>query len=457
MGSFQEIKVIFILNRSSVLSVTQLTFAIKQKLEASFPSLSVQGEVSNLRKQSSGHIYFTLKDEGAQVSAVLFRGNALNLARPLKEGDQIVIQGELSLYPPRGNYQIIVRTVEFSGVGDLLKKLHALKVKLENLGWFDPAIKKKIPKHPKTIGVVTSPTGSVIQDILHILHRRFSGFHLVLNPVKVQGDGAAEEIARAIEEFNTYQLADVLIVGRGGGSIEDLWPFNEEMVASAIHHSKIPIVSAVGHETDFTIADFVADLRAPTPSAAAELVTQEKGEMLAQLAKAKIRITQSLQGHIRSSRKMLETCSKNPYLRSPYSLLSTYIQKTDEMKEELKGAIFQVITRYKIELKGLVKQKEGLNPSTQIALQKKNFSKKELMLDAAIGKKLHEKRERLKKLVEHLQAVNPKNLLKKGYSILFKEKTHSVILSTGDVQLEEQLRIQVADGQLRVKVEEKNE
>lgn len=414
----------------NILSVSQLTAAIKQKLEVAFASISVRGEVSNLKIQSSGHIYFTLKDAGSQVSAVLFKGQSYRLSQPLKEGDQIVISGELSVYVPRGNYQIIVREVEFSGVGELLKKLHALKLKLEGLGWFDPSAKKPLPKLPRTIGVVTSPTGAVIQDMLHILSRRFSGFHLILNPVRVQGELAAAEIARAIQDFNTYKLADVLIVGRGGGSFEDLWPFNEEIVARAIHQSQIPIISAVGHETDFTIADFVADLRAPTPSAAAELVTLEKNQLILQLRKAKTGILQAMQTHVRSHRRMLEAIKKQPALKSPYNILASYIQKIDDIREDLKTALVQVLNQNK----------------------RKNFDKIGSNIELALKKQIEQKRMRLKQLSEHLMAVDPRNLLKKGYSIVFHEKKDSVILSVNDIEPNEDLRIQVSDGTIRVKV-----
>lgn len=438
----------------NILSVSQLTAAIKQKLEVAFASISVRGEVSNLRVQSSGHIYFTLKDAGSQVSAVLFKGQSFRLSQPLKEGDQIVITGELSVYVPRGNYQIIVREVEFSGVGELLKKLHALKLKLEGLGWFDPAAKKPLPKLPRTIGVVTSPTGSVIQDMLHILSRRFSGFHLILNPVRVQGDLAAAEIAQAIKDFNTYKLADVLIVGRGGGSFEDLWPFNEEIVAKAIHESQIPIISAVGHETDFTIADFVADLRAPTPSAAAELVTLEKNQLIIQLRKAKMGILQAMQTQLRSHRRMLETITKQSALRSPYMILSSYIQKVDDMRSDLKTSIFQILNQNKRNLNNLVKQKEAQRPGAQIGVQRKNFEKIGFNIEVGLKKQIEQKRLRLKQLSEHLKAVDPRNLLKKGYSIVFHEKKDSVILSINDVEPNEDLRIQVSDGKIRVKVYE---
>lgn len=435
-----------------IFSVSKLTAAIKKKLETCFTCIRVQGEVSNLRNQSSGHVYFTLKDAEAQVSAVLFRGNASYLSKPIKEGDQIIVQGELSVYPPRGNYQIIVREVEFSGEGELLRRLQFLKNKLEQKGWFNPALKKPLPQIPKRIGVVTSPTGSVIQDIIHVLTRRFSGFHLILNPVKVQGVGSASEIAQAINDFNLFNLADVLIIGRGGGSLEDLWPFNEEIVAEAIHHSKIPIISAVGHETDFTIADFVADVRAPTPSAAAEIVSSEKRQMLVDLEKIKVRLSQTIGGHLRSYKKMVEALNRRPPLSSPYMLLGPFLQKLDEMKEDLHGEILQKMKGEKVRLENFIKRKEMLKPENQISGLKENFSKKAKSVNWAFQQQISWRKGRLASLASHLQSIDPRNLLSKGYSIVFREKNDSVILSKSQVEVGESLKIQLSDGSIKVKV-----
>lgn len=415
--------------------------------------IAVRGEVSNLRTQASGHTYFTLKDSGSQISAVLFRGNASRLSKMPKEGDQLVVRGELSVYAPRGNYQIIIREVEFSGTGQLLQKLHELKIKLKGLGWFDPDQKKPLPQLPKTIGVVTSPTGSVIQDILNILNRRFSGFHLILNPVRVQGPEAAQEIAAAIEEFNTHKLADVLIVGRGGGSLEDLWPFNEEIVAKAIRASEIPVISAVGHETDFTIADFVADVRAPTPSAAAELVSIEKDEHLEQLRKAKSRLVHAIQGHLRTHKKMLESLAKQPPLSSPYTFLAKYLQLLDGVKDDIDESMSFLASQHRLKLNSLERQKEALKPSSQINHLKQRFNTAAKELQRIAGQRIGRKRERLARIREHMTAIDPRNLLKKGYLIAFHEKNDSVILSKKDVAPHEKLRLQLSDGKILVKVE----
>lgn len=439
---------------NQILTVAELTLVIKTQLESKFSHINVQGEISNLKLQSSGHTYFTLKDKDAQIAAVLFKGNSLSLSRAPKEGDKVIVRGELSVYPPRGNYQIIVRQLEYSGVGELLKKLHELKLKLQQLGWFDASLKKSLPKLPKTIGVVTSPTGSVIQDIIHVLSRRFSGFHLILNPVKVQGEGAAQEIAKAIDTFNHYQLADVLIVGRGGGSLEDLWPFNEEIVALAIKNSSIPIVSAVGHETDFTIADFAADVRAPTPSAAAEIVTVEKNEQLLFLSKMQLRLKQTALSLIRNQRNRLNAASKHPLLLSPYAILGNYAQKIDAMKEDIADSILTLLKQKKLRLLALQKQKEALRPSVQLLSCRKDLERWDKQIAFQMKKVVKEKKQRLQQLISHLKAIDPRNLLTKGYCLLFHENRNSIILSTSQVQIEDSLSIRLQDGKLSVKIKD---
>jgi exodeoxyribonuclease VII large subunit len=415
-----------------ILSVSQLTAAIKKYLEGHFPALCVQGEISNFKEQSSGHLYFTLKDAQAQISAVLFRGSAQQLSRLPKAGDQVQVKGELAVYAPRGNYQIIVRELRYLGVGELLLKLHELKAKLQAKGWFDPQRKKALPKLPKTIGVITSPTGSVIQDILHVLSRRYAGFQLLLNPVKVQGEGAAQEIARAIEQFNQHKLADVLIVGRGGGSLEDLWAFNEERVAEAIFASEIPIISAVGHETDFCIADFVADVRAPTPSAAAEIVIAEKHKELQLLAQMHQRIRETSKLIIRGHKERLKAISRQPAVSQPFFLLGKFAQMLDETKSSLDHALKHVVQEKKLKFHALQREASAHNPLTLLATLK----------------------QKLTLTSSHLKSINPKNLLTKGYAIVFQEKADSIILSAKQVKPEDGLRVMLQDGTIKAKVTE---
>lgn len=389
---------------SKVFSVSELTSAIKGVLEPTFRGISVKGEISNFKLQTSGHLYFSLKDAGSQISAVLFKGSAKDLPRLPKEGDQVIATGEISLYAPRGQYQIVIRELQFLGVGELLLKLHQLKENLQAKGWFDPQRKKPLPKLPRRIGVVTSPTGAVIQDILNILTRRFAGFQVLLNPVKVQGEGAAQEIAQAIYDFNKYNLADVLIIGRGGGSIEDLWAFNEEIVAKAIFESKIPIISAVGHETDFTIADWVADMRAPTPSAAAEIAIAEKANLLRFLEGTQSFCRQRVSSQITQYKQRVSALQKHPLLSSPYGVLSPAIQRLDDFSRQL----------------------EILNPKG----------------------KIREGWDKLNRLKTHLRSLHPQNVLKKGYAILFSEKGDSIILSAKDLEPNQKFTALLHDGKV---------
>ncbi len=430
-----------------IFSVSEFTLAIKNLLEPNFRSISLRGEISNFKLQSSGHLYFSLKDATSQISAVLFRMSASSLERMPKDGDQVIAKGEISLYVPRGQYQIVIRELQFLGQGELLLKLHQLKETLQLRGWFDPSRKKPLPKFPKKIGIVTSPTGAVIQDILNVLSRRFSGFHVILNPVKVQGQGAALEIAQAIQDFNTSKLVDVIIVGRGGGSIEDLWAFNEEIVAEAIYASSIPIISAVGHETDFTIADFVADVRAPTPSAAAEIAVAEKENVLKFLHQTRQTLHQRIQEKIRQGRSHLEALKKHPLLASPHTLLSQNIQRLDSMRNDLDASIQRLIQERNTTLRFYAQKLEILKPSSQIASLKNHLKPYADRSASAILAILSAKQQKLAALSEHLHSLNPKNILKKGYSIL-KTKSGSVILSAEELSSQSTFTAFLHDGRI---------
>ena len=382
--------------QNEALTVTELTQAIKNQLESNFTSLTIKGEVTNLRKQASGHYYFSLKDENAQISAVLFQGNARYATHLPKIGDQVLVKGELNVYAPRGTYQIIVREINHSGLGELLVKFHQLKVKLEKMGWFNPALKKPLPACPKTIGVVTSPTGAVIQDILNILKRRFPNFHLILNPVKVQGKGAAKEIAQALDDFNRLGLADILILARGGGSLEDLWAFNEECVAAAVFRSKIPVVSAVGHETDVTIVDFVADIRAPTPSAAAELSVKELHLQLKFLNETRSQCSSFLSQSIKQGKLKLSSIQKYPFLTSPYRLLTDRYQKIDDISDDLTTRINTQLKERSLRLYATKKQLQSLSPSTKLEGLKEKMYAYQQGLKRQISYQIERKKQQLK-------------------------------------------------------------
>jgi len=423
------------MQENAIFSVTELTQAIRKHLESKFFYVHVQGEVIDFKEQTSGHLYFRLKDTQAQIAAVFFRGDLrvelANMKRLPKNGDQVVINGELHVYPPRGNYQIVVRKLKYIGVGELLVKFQELKERLSFRGWFDSALKKALPALPKTIGVVTSPTGAVIQDILNVLSRRCRGFHLILNPVKVQGEGAAQEIARAINQFNQYQLADVIIIGRGGGSLEDLWPFNEEVVAQAIFLSKIPIISAVGHEIDISISDFVADVRAPTPSAAAEIVMvsmEQRERTLVQMSRA---VDTYMNYSLKEQRDRLEYLRKQSIFSSPFSFLEVTSQKLDELLEEIDKAMLRLISIKKLQIESLKKSLFLWNPMQQV----------------------EQRKEKLSQLIDHLSAINPKNILKRGYVIPFRENRCSVIFSSKEIMVGQKMFLLMQDGECEVKVE----
>ncbi len=439
------------LTSNKVFTVSQLTYSIKSLLEKNFLNISVQGEISNFKSQASGHFYFSLKDASSQLSAVLFKGNAKSLSQIPKDGDKVVLFGELSVYPPRGSYQIIVRKLSFVGLGELLLKLQELKNELKQKGWLDLKHKKKLPLLPKKIGIITSPTGAVIQDILNVLQRRFSNINLILNPVKVQGEGAKEEIAQAIYDFNKYNLVDVIILGRGGGSLEDLWAFNEEIVAKAIFESKIPIISAVGHETDVSISDFIADVRAPTPSAAAEIVIKEKEAILESLNNYKLQISKNLTNQLKTYKIKLSSYKNHPLFSSPYMLLGNKMQMIDDMKQSMLSAIKMKLIKQKELLLVLSKQLSTFNPISQIEKFKIELNTYKQRVLTTYQNYFDIKKERFTKLISHLKAIDPKNLLKKGYSILFNEKTSSIILSTKDIAEGEEISAILDDGKILAK------
>ncbi|MCH9612551.1 MAG: Exodeoxyribonuclease 7 large subunit [Chlamydiia bacterium] len=440
--------------QANIPTVTELTRKIKNLLEYQFSHVQVRGEITQLTRQSSGHLYFTLKDSQSQLSAVLFKGNAAKLSRMPKTGDQVTLTGSLSLYAPRGSYQIIVREITFTGLGDLLLRLHQLKDELQKLGYFDPARKKPIPKYPRRIGVVTSPTGAVIQDILNVLGRRMEKFHLTLNPVRVQGEEAAREIAQAIDQMNQFKLADVLIVGRGGGSLEDLFPFNEKIVADAIARSEIPIISAVGHETDFTICDYVADLRAPTPSAAAEIISKEKAELISNLQKAR----QIISGHLRQKidyhHSRLQRFSTHPFFTSPQAIISPYHLKLDDLTGQLDILATTKLQKARHNLLACRKQLSGLNPLSRIQMMRAQIRQLTSGIDKAMQKQIEVKSINLSGLKNHLTALNPKNILTKGFCIPFDANSKTLLKSTQAMQQGQSLQLIFADGSVDSTVEQ---
>ncbi len=343
-------------------TVSQITRKIRASLEHNFSNISILGEISNVRTPGSGHVYLTLKDKSSQLQAVVFRNIANKIKFELKDGMEVITFGSVTVYEPRGQYQLIINKIEPKGIGALQLAFQQLKEKLEKEGLFDQTHKKPIPFIPQKIGVVTSPTGAAIKDILNIIDRRFANIEILIYPVKVQGEGAAQEIAEAITALNALTDIDVIIAGRGGGSLEDLWAFNEEVVARSIYNSRIPVISAVGHEIDLTIADLVADKRALTPSEAGELVVPRKDLLLDMLEKLNTRLLQSLTGKLRLSKERLVRVANSYAMRQPFDRLRRWQQRLDEFAQRLNINITHALNTEREKLSGIAGKLESLSP-----------------------------------------------------------------------------------------------
>jgi exodeoxyribonuclease VII large subunit len=345
-----------------VFTVTQITQAVKATVESAFGRVWVAGEVSNLRRPQSGHVYLTLKDERCQLQAVIFRSAASRVKFELADGLQVVVGGEMTVYEARGNYQLIVSSIEPRGVGALELAFRQLCEKLSREGLFAPERKRPIPRFPRHVGVVTSPTGAAIRDILQVMFRRFPGMHVTIYPVRVQGEGAAQEIARGIGELNRLGGFDVIITGRGGGSLEDLWAFNEEIVARAIFASAIPVVSAVGHEMDVTVSDMVADLRAPTPTAAAELVAPLRRAIETELIETARRLRHALETRVNAASAELRTLAARSGARQLLGHVRQLMQRMDDLGTRLAAALRASVRHAAERLRGSVGRLDGLSP-----------------------------------------------------------------------------------------------
>lgn len=391
-----------------VYTVYELTSFIKSTLEENFSDIWLEGEVSNLRVPSSGHIYLTLKDDRAQIKGVIFRSQIRSLRFLPKDGQHLLCRGHITVFEPKGEYQIIFTYIEPKGLGALQQAFIELKERLRGEGLFDEAHKRELPLYPERIGIVTSPTGAAIRDILNIIGRRFPAVDILINPVPVQGEGAAELIAEAIYEMNQISEADVLIIARGGGSIEDLWAFNEEAVARAIYNSRIPVISAIGHEVDYTISDFVADLRAPTPSAAAEIVVKSKEE---------------IRGKVDSITNWIMN-----------RMLSLIQEKRGRIQEELRG------------MPDLRKMIEGYLLRVDECMYR---------LNGNILGRLQISRSRFGNIVARLDTLSPLSVLKRGYAIARKVPSMAILKDSNEVSIGDKLNLKLFKGEIECRVEEK--
>jgi exodeoxyribonuclease VII large subunit len=400
-----------------VLTVSELTARIKGRLEDAFPGVWVEGEISNLRSPSSGHAYFTLKDDLAQLRCVLFRGRGRRVRFALEDGLQVLVFGGLEVYAARGEYQLVAELMEPKGLGALQLAFEQLKKKLEAEGLFDQARKRPLPRFPRAIGIVTSPTGAALRDMLHIIGRRFGDLRIVIAPVRVQGDGAAVEIAEALRDLDELGDLDVVIVGRGGGSIEDLWAFNDERVARAIAASRAPVVSAVGHETDFTIADFVADLRAPTPSGAAELVVREKLAVVQALVDAYDRLGQAMRSRVDHERGRLLSLARRRVLTDPARALHDLHRRIDELGVRLRTAARAHRRHVAHRLALLTNTLSSLHPLARISHGRAVLAQLRGRLVSAGGHGMKVSRHRFEASVGRLASLSPLAVLGRGYSL----------------------------------------
>jgi exodeoxyribonuclease VII large subunit len=411
-----------------ILTVSELTQEIKNLLEFKFSDVWVEGEISNFRIPPSGHIYFTLKDEGSQIRAVLFRMQARSLRFVPEDGLHVICRGRVSLYEKRGEYQLILDRIEPKGMGALQLAFLQLKERLEKEGLFDVIHKKSLPMIPKKIGIVTSPTGAVIRDMLHILQRRFENVQILLYPVQVQGEEASSEIAKAIEYLNDRTDVDVIIVGRGGGSLEDLWAFNEERVARAIYNSKIPIISAVGHETDYTISDFVADLRAPTPSAAAELVVKEKREIKNTLHYLETRLeSQVLQVF---QRHRIDLSHYRKILISPRKRIEDYLLRVDELVNRFSILTSWIFKRNREKCIHLSERIYLQNPLQRVGNLRPFVSQVGKSLEQNMQHTIEIHRGKVGGVEGKLVSLSPLSILQRGYSITRKIPSLQILRDT---------------------------
>ena len=434
-----------------VWSVSDLTGSLKRSLEKEFASLWVSGEISNWRLQSSGHAYFVLKDAGAQLNCVLFRGQGGVDRAGLRDGARVTVGGDMTVYEPRGTYQLRVSSLELEGIGALQAAFEKLKAKLSAEGLFDPARKRPIPRYPGRVAVVTSPTGAALQDVLHVAERRFAGVEWILAPVRVQGIGSASEIVEAITLLNrlseTYPL-DVILVTRGGGSIEDLWSFNEEMVARAIASSRVPVISAVGHEIDFTIADFVADLRAATPSAAAELLTEGFVQASGRVEAARVRIQLRLQRQLGQSREAERVLTARLARVHPRRMLEQQGQRLDDLSLLLARRLRSTGGPRRQALTSLVRRLSAVRPAQTLLRRQEVLVQLIARLRTSGRRRWTVFSEQLATQGSALRLLSPQQVLERGYSITLDASTGGVVRCADDLQPGQSITTRLASGSL---------
>jgi exodeoxyribonuclease VII large subunit len=455
-----------------ILSVSELTAQVKRLLEKQVGSVWVTGEVTNLRVQSSGHIYFTLKDAGAQLSCVLFRGEAVMNRSVLQDGQKVLLQGDVTVYEARGQYQLIVRAIELQGVGALQIAFEKLKQKLAAEGLFAPERKRPLPKYPQCIGLVTSPTGAAIRDVLHVIQRRNPALEIILAPCRVQGDGAAEEIAAAIRLLNEFNVAqasglreedsqagslchiDLILVTRGGGSLEDLWAFNEEVVARAIFESALPVVSAVGHEIDFTISDFVADVRAATPSVAAEIITEGVFASREFVAEAPVLLRRKVRQRLGEATVGFDLLQGRLARAHPRRRLNEFLQRLDDLQSGLLRCAKQGTKERQVVWRNLAARLLRVRPAQLLKQRRELLKASRHRLHELAQVHLRNWRHRFAATEARLRLLGPEQVLSRGYSITTDAATGAVLREAAKVKAGQRLKTRLKTGEIFSRTEE---
>ena len=445
-----------------VLTVSELTSQVRRLLEKEIGILRVTGEVTNLRVQSSGHVYFTLKDASAQLNCVLFRGEALENRAILQDGQKVILEGSLTVYEPRGQYQLIVRSVELQGVGALQLAFERLKRKLQAEGLFAPERKRPLPRYPQRIGLVTSPTGAAFRDVLHVIQRRHSGLEIIFVPCRVQGEGASAEIAasiRLLNEFNSalrapHSALDLILLTRGGGSLEDLWAFNEEVVARAIFESATPVVSAVGHEIDFTISDFVADVRAATPSVAAEIITEGVFASRQFVAEASGVISQRIRRRLERERENVGRLMQRVRRAHPRRRLNETLQLLDDLQSGLLRGVKYRWRECQARWANARQRLGRVRPAQALERRRQNLREWERRLPDSARQYLKDARNHFDTLEARRRLLSPLNVLERGYSITTDASAGHVIRDPAEVKPGQRIKTRVKKGEVRSVVEE---
>jgi exodeoxyribonuclease VII large subunit len=436
-----------------VFSVSMLVGAAKRLLEKGFGTVAVEGEISNLARPRSGHVYFTLKDADAQLRCALFRREATRVGFPLADGQKVLARGRLSIYPARGDFQLYVSELEEAGLGALQRAFEALKKRLAEQGLFDAALKRALPRYPRRIGVITSPTGAALRDILHVLARRYPAADVLVYPTPVQGKTAAPQIVNALQAASTRRDCNVLILARGGGSLEDLWAFNEEAVARAIRACSVPIVTGVGHETDFTIADFAADLRAPTPSAAAETVAPDANELLAHFAQYRARILHCWRRDLRERRTAVSTLAHRIAIQHPRRRLQERAQRLDELAARLVAAPSRSLAARRARVQTLRSELARHSPTIRLERRRIQFlqARKNLINAQSIG--MERRKNTLRMIASQLQTLGPTQTLQRGYAIVFDHQNR-IVRDVNAVTRGAHIHARLAHGSLHARVED---